>query len=388
MFGMTRETAGGGSLLHDEDDQCPWCLPDGIRDELARQAGSEFCTEVRRARLPLDPDRNICSRAVVGKRLINVPDVSREEVLDREFTDHFGITAFVAAPLIAKDQVIGILVVDNALSGRVVTDDEIRFLQLFANQAGTAIENSILYSRLEDANRELSEAQDRLIQGERLAAIGEMAASIAHEVKGPLVSIGGFARRLSKKATPESDEWRCADTIAKEVSRLENLLTDILSYSKKSTICYIECAIVDIIEESLTLVAHSFRENGIRVRKFFDRELPIFLGDSQQLKQVFFNLLMNAQEAMRGGGEIDVSVRRIQLDSNTALEVAISDTGKGIPPEILQNIFNPFFTTKATGTGLGLPIVHRIVTNHLGRIDVSNRPTGGVVFTVTLPIHP
>ena len=127
MFGMTRETAGGGSLLHDEDDQCPWCLPDGIRDELARQAGSAFCAEVRRTRLPLDPDRNICSRAVVGKRLINVPDVSREEVLDREFTDHFGITAFVAAPLIAKDQVIGILVVDNALSGRVVTDDEIRF---------------------------------------------------------------------------------------------------------------------------------------------------------------------------------------------------------------------------------------------------------------------
>ena len=388
MFGMTRETAGEGSLLHDEDDQCPWCLPDGVRDELVRQAGSPFCTEVKRTRLPLDPDRNICSRAVVGKRLIHVPDVSREEVLDREFTDRFGITAFVAAPLIAKEQVIGIILVDNTLSGRAMAEDDIRFLQLFANQAGTAIENSILYNRLEAANQELSETQERLIQGERLAAIGEMAASIAHEVKGPLVSIGGFARRLVKKSAPESDEWRCADTIAREVARLENLLTDILSYSKKTTICYTECAIVDIVEDSLALLAHSFQHNKILLTKHFDQGLPFFLGDSQQLKQVFLNLFMNAQEAMKTGGEIEVSVNSANLDGVPAVAVAIRDSGKGIPPEILRNIFNPFFTTKATGTGLGLPIVHRIITNHLGRIDVCNRPSGGAVFTVTLPLHP
>ena len=114
----------------------------------------------------------------------------------------------------------------------------------------------------------------------------------------------------------------------------------------------------------------------------------MFLGDSQQLKQVFLNLFMNAQEAMKGGGEIEVTVRASQLDTIPAISVSVSDTGRGIPQEILQNIFNPFFTTKATGTGLGLPIIHRIVTNHLGRIDVSNRPTGGAVFIVTLPLHP
>ncbi len=386
-FGVTRESVGEGVLLHDEDEECPWCHPGQLQEILERQSASSFCAEVRKSRLPLDPLKNICSRAVLEKRVIHVTDITREEIIDRKLVELYGSSEFVAAPLIAQDQVIGILLVDNSLSGRGVGEDEIRFLQLFSHQAGTAIENSLLYNRLEVANRQLSETQERLIQGERLAAIGEMAASIAHEVKGPLVSIGGFARRLTRKALPESDEWRCADTIVREVSRLENLLTDILSYSKKSTICYTPCSILDIVEESLALVVHSFQENRITVRVDPDRDLPPFLGDSQQLKQVFINIFMNAQEAMKGEGEMDVSVRSTTLDGAPAVAVATSDTGKGIPQEILRNIFSPFFTTKATGTGLGLPIVHRIITNHLGRIDVCDRPGGGTVFTVILPLH-
>ncbi len=388
MFGVTKESVGEGILLHDENERCAWSHSTGVQEIIDRQSGSAFCVQVKGTRLPLDPLKNICSRAVQDKRLFHVSDISQEEILDRKIIEQFGVTEFVAAPLIAKDQVIGILLVDNALSGRAMAEDEIRFLQLFSNQAGTAIENSILYNRLEAANRELSETQERLIQGERLAAIGEMAASIAHEVKGPLVSIGGFARRLTRKAVQESDEWRCADTIAREVSRLENLLTDILSYSKKSTICYSDCSIVDVVEEALELVGHLFQEVGIVIRKELARDLPLLLGDGQQLKQVFINLFMNAQEAMKGGGEMSVTVRLSAPHDRDAVVVAISDSGKGIPPEILRNIFNPFFTTKATGTGLGLPIVHRIVTNHLGRIEVANQPGGGAVFTVILPFHP
>ena len=388
MFGVTRETVGEGVLLHDEDELCPWCTPGGIQEILARQSESEFCTEVRKTKLPLDPLKNISSRTVLEKRVIHVPDISREEVIDSRLIERYGGSEFVTAPLIAKDEVIGLLMVDNALSYRKISEDGIRFLQLFSHQAGTAIENSILYNRLEATNRTLSETQERLIQGERLAAIGEMAASIAHEVKGPLVSIGGFARRLSRRSVPESDEWRCADTIVREVARLENLLTDILSYAKKTTICYAECSIVDVIDEALALISHSLQENRISVRKEMDRGAPPVLGDGQQLKQVFINLFMNAQEAMKGGGEIDVTVRTSHLDGNPAVAVVIGDTGKGIPPEILRNIFNPFFTTKATGTGLGLPIVNRIISNHLGKIEVSNRQPVGAVFTINLPINP
>lgn len=388
IFGVSGNDVEEGLLLHDDHQTCAWCLPGGTSEMLGRLTDTEFCTKVRKSQLPLDPLKNVSSQAVLEKRIIHIPDANQELIVDRTMVDIFGSNEFIVAPLIAKDQPIGVLVVDNALNRRNVTDDEIRFLHLFSNQAGTAIENSILYSRLEAANRELSDAQERLIQGERLTAIGEMAASIAHEVKGPLVSIGGFARRLVRKLQPSSDEWRCADTISREVSRLENLLTDILSYSRKATICYTDCSVFDIIEESLTLVSHSFTEHKISVRKHFDNKLTTFLGDSQQLKQVFFNLFMNAQEAMKDGGEIVISVTSARMDTTPAICVRISDSGKGIPPEILPNIFNPFFTTKATGTGLGLPIIHRIIINHQGRIDVANSPEGGASFNIILPLHP
>ena len=386
-FGLTRENVGDGVLLHGEDEECSWCHGGELREIVARQAASPFCVAVRNSRLPLDPLKNICSQAVMEKRVIHVTDITREEIIDQNLVKQYGGSEFVAAPLIAKDQVIGILLVDNALSFKGVGEDEIRFLKLFTHQAGTAIENSILYNRLEAANQELGDAQERLIQGERLAAIGEMAANIAHEVKGPLVSIGGFARRLYRKALPESDEWRCSDTIVREVSRLENLLTDILSYSRKSTICFTSCSLVDIVEECLALVAPLFQENRISIIKEIDKGIPHFLGDSEQLKQVFLNLFMNALEAIKGEGEIKVTVHTTLLHGGSAVAVVISDSGKGIPPEILQNIFSPFFTTKATGTGLGLPIVHRIITNHLGTIEAGAGPAGGAVFTVTLPVQ-
>lgn len=385
MLGVSCDSVGSIVQLLDEDNGSPvrWDLSE---EDAVRLQNSRFSLMVKGTRLPLDRSRNICSRAVFEKRLVHVDDVTRERIIDTEFVDWFGITSFAAAPLIAKEQVIGIVIVDNMASGRKLQQDELRLLQLFVNQAGMAIENSMLYNRLKDANRELCDAQERLIQGERLAAIGEMAASIAHELKTPLVSIGGFARRLAKKLTPGSDEDTCAETIIREVTRLELMLSDILSYSRKTTICFTTCNISEIVEDSLNLVTNSLEESNIRVKREIAWDIPDFLGDRQQLKQVFLNLFFNAQEAMRNGGDLHVSVYPCEFNRSRGVSVKISDSGGGIPVEILNNIFNPFFTTKATGTGLGLPIVHRIVTNHLGKIEVYNRKGEGADFIVTLPL--
>ncbi len=167
------------------------------------------------------------------------------------------------------------------------------------------IQNSILYNRIEDTNRDLSEAQDRLIQGQRLAAIGEMAAGIAHELKGPLVSIGGFARRLAKKFAPATEEKANADLIVREVLRLEKMLTDILSFSRKTTICYTTCNISEIVKDALAVVQPALEEKKIQVSANFPRKVATFLGDSQQLQQVFINLFLNSQEAMKQGGRAD-----------------------------------------------------------------------------------
>lgn len=388
MLGVTRETAGG--LINPAADiedilASHWDISE---EDMLRQQEAEFNGQVRASRLELDKSRNVASRAVLDKRLMYVADTAKEKRIDHEFVRRIGIKSCAIAPLMARERVVGVIIVDNALYGKPISKDDLRFLQLVTNQAGMAIENSILYNQVEDANRSLREARERLVQGERLSTIGEMAASIAHEVKGPLVSIGGFARRLEKKLPAESVEHDHAATIVREVKRLEKLLTDILSFARKTTICYATCTINDVIEESLAIIAQTLEENRITVIKRYPRETISLLGDSQQLKQVFLNLFINAQEAMKQGGELRITITHARINGTNGVSVKIADTGGGIPLEALGSIFNSFFTTKEAGTGLGLPIANRIVTNHGGKIQLTNKKGIGAEFNVILPLSP
>jgi signal transduction histidine kinase len=388
MLGVTRETSRGATSKAEEmgGDMLAgrWDLSE---EEMVHQCDSEFSLKVRASRLELNRYENISSQSVLEKRMIFVPDVTKEERVDQDIIKEFGIKSFATVPLMAKEKVVGVVVVDNAISEKSISEDDLRFLQLFINQAGMAIENSMLYNRIEDANRSLREAQEQLIQGERLATIGEMAAGIAHELKNPLVSIGGFARRLENKLPVGSMEREYADTIVNEVQRLEKMLTEILSYTRKTTICYAHCNINDIIEDSLNIFAPILEENRIKVTRHYPLNIISFLGDCLQMKQVFLNLFSNAQEAMKNGGELEITVSATKLNGKKAVSVKIADSGGGIKPEGIHKIFNPFYTTKETGTGLGLPIANRIVTNHGGKIRVNNHPGVGVEFNIIIPLN-
>lgn len=387
MQGVTSETSMGIKTMDEAETLIPtrWEIPE---EEMTMQRDSSFSRLVKETRLPLDKSLNISSRAVLEKKLIYLSDAGKEKHTDRNFIKRFGLKEFSAAPLMVKGGSVGLVIVDNPLTGRPISRDDLRFLQLLMNQAGTAIENSMLHSRIEDAHRDFREIQQRLIQGEKLAAIGEMAASIAHELKGPLVSIGGFARRLERKFPADSKERKYTETIVREVGRLEKMLTDTLFFSKRTTICHVPCNINTIIEESLAILSSSLEEKRIKVKMRLYPKISSFCGDFQQLKQVFINLFSNAGEAMKKGGTLTVTVAPVRLDGVPAVSVTVSDTGGGIPLEILNDIFNPFFTTKEWGTGLGLPISHRIVTSHGGKILVHNRPGVGAQFKVILPVHP
>ena len=352
--------------------------------DMAAQRESEFSRQVQGKRLELDATLNIASQAVLEKRLIYIP--GEAESSDELHPGH--CTAFAASPLIAHGQAVGAVMVDNALTRAAITQEDLRFLQLFANQAGMAIENSILYNKIEDANRQLCEAQESLLQKERLAAIGEMAAGIAHELKGPLVSIGGFANRLTRKLPRDSSEWGHADLIVREVLRLEAILSEILFFSKKAAICYAPCNLADIVKDSLAVVTPPLEEKQIALSTRFSRsKLLMMMGDGQQLKQVFINIILNAIDAMSSGGKLVVQAAPDEMDGKEAICVKISDTGGGIPIEAMGSIFTPFYTTKENGTGLGLPIANRIITNHGGKIQIVNKPGHGVEFRVILPKH-
>lgn len=349
---------------------------------------ADFDSIVKATRLPLDPSLNQVSRAVQERILIHIRRPEQEQPIDRTLIKQFGAAPYAVAPLVAQDRVVGAIVVDNRLTGRPLADDDLGILHLVSGQAGMAIENSILYHRLEESNRNLQDAKERLLQEEKLAAIGRMAASIAHEIKNPLVSVGGFAGRLKRKFSTDSEEWLYADVIGREVQHLEKMLSDILFFSRKTTICYTRCGINQIIEDGLATMAVPLEQREVVIVKQFSSRLPTLLGDCQQLRHVFTNLISNALEVMDSGGILTIETGRARIDDKRAVSVKVSDTGSGISPDVQHSIFTPFFTTKEKGTGLGLAIVHRIITNHGGRIEVENRPEGGATFTVVLPTSP
>ncbi|HBG07543.1 MAG: diguanylate cyclase [Geobacteraceae bacterium GWC2_58_44] len=384
MLGVTRETSPPLSIPQGGGDDILSSRWDISEEDMAAQRASDFCRLVQGKRLELNSTLNIASQAVLERRLIYIP---AEAGMGGDDLHPGRSAALAASPLIAHGQAVGAVMVDNALTKAPITQEDLRFLQLFTNQAGMAIENSMLYHKIEDANLQLSEAQENLLQKERLAAIGEMAAGIAHELKGPLVSIGGFAGRLARKLPQDSNEWGHADLIVREVLRLEGILSEILLFSKKATICYTRCNIADIVKESLAVVNPPLEEKQITVTTRFPRQKLVLLGDGQQLKQVFINILLNALDAMDIGGKLVVQVSATELEGTDAVSVKIADTGGGIPLEALSSIFTPFYTTKESGTGLGLPIANRIITNHGGKIQINNTPGQGVEFKVILPKH-
>ena len=382
MLGVTTDTADGLTVVGDETSlSSRWDIGD---DVILRQRDTDFCARVRATRIELDEGCNVIKRVIVENRLFYIEDADCEECMACSFINHFDISAFAAAPLVARDRTLGIIVVDNPASGAGISRDNLHFLQLFANQAGMAIENSMLYNRIEDAHSNLRDARERLLHGERLAAIGEMAANLVHELKNPLITIGGFAGRLLKSLPSACREHHYADTIFKEVGHLEKMLADILAFSRKPTICYCRCDLEETLKECFDSCALALEDRGIRLTPALCPGPWPILGDAYQLKQVFLNLMLNACEVMPDGGDIEVTVRPAPSADNS-VQISIKDTGGGIPADMLSKIFNPFFTTKRHGTGLGLAIVNRILMNHNGSITAANEGKGAV-FTVTLPL--
>lgn len=294
-----------------------------------------------------------------------------------------------SAPITSKNRVLGTITIcgeKNAQSDTLEEDGQY-VINTIANYISSGLENTLLNKRLKDIVRELTDAQKRLIEQEKFRSLGEMTANIAHEIKNPLVIIGGFAKRLAKKMQKDRTEEKYIDIILKEVTRLEAILNEILSYVKESPFISETCNINDFLDEILYLLSTDSSWEHIAVIKHFDTTLPPIPCDSQQLRQVFINILMNACEAMNGRGKITVQTTNASYNNHPFVSVSISDTGGGVNPAIMDNIFNPFFTTKEKGTGLGLAISNKIITNHHGHIDIENIVGKGITFIVYLPLE-
>jgi signal transduction histidine kinase len=333
-------------------------------------------------RVPLSLDAGIIARTALEKRGFNIQELAQPDPkVHPEYEGRLGVRAFATVPLLAKDKIIGVILVDNLYNGRPIAEDDLRFLATLANQAGMAIEAARLYSHLEEANRQLQESHHQIVQLERLATLGEMSAMVAHQIRNPLVSIGGFARRLSQLTPEKADRHKYLDIIQKEVKRLEEMVKELLTVSPEVRLRFSLADLNQIVHECLILHEERIKRQMVNLHIQLERKLPKIFLDATRMRQALSNLLDNALDVMPNGGDLYVST----FASAEAAHLEVADTGPGIAPENLQTIFAPFFTTKVDGIGLGLTLTQRVISHHRGNIEARNLPERGAVFSISLP---
>ena len=230
--------------------------------------------------------------------------------------------------------------------------------------------------------------QEQLIQSEKMSAIGQLVSGVAHELNNPLAGISAFAQLLLAEKRFPPDQRTAAETIYSEARRASRIVQNLLTFARQHKAEKVPTEINQVLDDTLELRGYELRVRGIDVRREYDESLPGTMADAHQLQQVFLNLITNAEQAMeqRDGHHHRLTVRtRRNADS---IRIEVEDTGAGIPPNLIERIFNPFFTTKPTGsgTGLGLSISLGIVREHEGRIWAENPPQTGARFVVEIPI--
>ncbi len=244
-----------------------------------------------------------------------------------------------------------------------------------------------LAERLAETNRRLEQAQAEARRSERLAALGQLSAGLAHEIRNPLGVIKGSAEMLTQKLEASEELPReLAGYISTEVNRLSALVTEFLDFARPLHAQRQPAEITKVLDRALDIVAARWKGKPVRVERVYAADLPMVPLDESLCEQAFLNLVQNAYEAMEEhGGVLHVEVKMATDEGREGIELVMRDTGLGVPDKLREEIFNPFVTTKKTGVGLGLSIVSKIVDGHNGFIHVENGAQGGAVFTLFFP---
>src|SRR5580704_319081 len=257
---------------------------------------------------------------------------------------------------------------------------------LEANRAATR-KAQIAAEQLAEANRHLQEAEAQVRRTERLAALGQLSAGLAHEIRNPLSTIKGSAEMLLKNVdTDGAVAHELAGYISSEVDRTNALVTRFLDFARPLALRFEKTEIAEIIDEAVAEVEKHTPPLDVSIYKNYAPDIPPFLLDRQLIERVFYNLLLNAAQASPPQGTVTVKTRQFgETTGDDTVEISVIDRGTGIASKDRESIFNPFFTTKSSGVGLGLAIVSKIVDEHGGQITVESEPGAGSVFRVFLP---
>ena len=311
------------------------------------QAGSEMCVAIRD-----------------GEKMLGIIDVESSSR-----------NAFTHNDFMALESLAGIL------ASVITSADQYQRLQVTISQLRSM--QVELRARM-DAQRS---AENRLVQAAKLAAVGEMAAAIAHELNNPLTSVTGFAELALSDMPQESETRRDLEIVMREAARARDVVRRLLDFARQSESTRARASLNDVVDDVVTLSRHLIHTSGVALNLALEENLPWALVDVNQMKQVLLNLIHNALQAMPNGGDLTICTESTARAGRDWIKVSVQDTGVGIPKLDQARIFEPFYTTKGDqgGTGLGLSVTYGIITDHGGQIDVESQPGAGSKFSVWLP---
>ena len=372
-----------------------WMVEAGSDDLVCAYATKPYGNNAANWRMPAG--NGVLGRALTERKSVVVDDAQGDPRFSRVIQQgDYPLRAQLAVPLQSRTDVIGALQFVDTQAGRF-TESDVKLAEALAATAVNAIENARLHQDLQEQFQQLKETQARLVQSEKMAAIGQLIAGIAHELNNPLASIVLYAQLMEARGVDEKLHSDLEQIVAQS-RRASNVVHGLLNFVRQRPSGRAPTQINELLQSTLALLEYELRTHNVTVETDFSTTIPVTMADGHQLQQVFINLINNAFQAISNsgqGGRITIITRHsvsriVEPDSAQSILVVIQDDGPGIPQESASRIFEPFFTTKAEGkgTGLGLAVCHNIVTDHQGSIWMESKPGGGTTFFIELPVVP
>jgi signal transduction histidine kinase len=322
----------------------------------------------------------------LSRHVTNLPE---EPGISPEQAAALGISELLLVPLVSKKRRIGLLLADNIVNGRPISDEDLASLETFALPVSFAIERTALYERLQEeltkvteANKRLKEQQELIVRMEKMALVGKITANIAHSIRNPLTIIGGFARTLIKSTPPEDAKRQFIESIVRESRRLEEVLQEVLNYSESQHPTFDLWDMNSLVAAVYAGLRDDLELGSVECRLDFTAGLPLVRIDYKKISYCLRSLIRNAIEAMPRGGTLGIRTCRREDE----LLILLTDSGQGISAESMRLVTHPFFTTREDGSGLGLPLCARILEEHGARLDIASEAGAGTTITIILNI--
>ncbi|WP_136795558.1 response regulator [Desulfosediminicola ganghwensis] len=351
--------------------------------------GDEAVSKIaRQLQIPITEENNVLIASCLQKKTIVVNNGRAEHYdVPEEMLKILNHDTFAVVPLLSPSRSLGVILVDNFVTRKPITSEDLHSLEVFASQASLAIEHSHLYEdmmskidELEEVTQELELNKDLLVASERYSAVGHMSAQLVHIIRNPVTSIGGTARMLARKID-DGYILNFLNLIRKEAAKIEATLEELFSFVEETELNIAPHSLYPLLRRSVMIFYTTMKKSSIRYNLDLPGQSPLVMVDGGRLRQVFLQLVKNGIEAMPDGGELTVECRATEAE----IVVRIIDTGRGTGGATLSQLTDPFFTTKTYGTGMGLTLVQKIIDLHHGKFSLEHKEGNGVIATVTLP---